>query len=266
MSRLGYIENSYGKHFKIAVANTTGRNVLNGSNLPTNSLIVASDVNEYNDDIGTYSLIATDYQGKPVRLTYTINEGNGLYYNPKKDVLSLNIDNETIKDLKGKLGFDYKNSIDKKTIVLNSKDKLSVDVDNLDITSSKNVGVARIDGDTLGMMDDVVHVNTANLDYSNTGSNLYGIGVGDGDTIVARNGKMSVQTQSFRKAHDNVAGIAKPDNVTTYITASGKLTVKEEGLSHANVEKYGLIKGTWLGMKRISRCHPGGGCGYDPVP
>lgn len=32
------------------------------------------------------------------------------------------------------------------------------------------------------------------------------------------------------------------------------------------IEKYGLIKGTWMGLKRISRCHPGGGCGYDPVP
>ena len=32
------------------------------------------------------------------------------------------------------------------------------------------------------------------------------------------------------------------------------------------IEKYGLIQGIWLGMKRISRCRPGGGCGYDPVP
>jgi len=32
------------------------------------------------------------------------------------------------------------------------------------------------------------------------------------------------------------------------------------------IEKYGLIRGTWLGLKRISRCRPGGGCGYDPVP
>ena len=32
------------------------------------------------------------------------------------------------------------------------------------------------------------------------------------------------------------------------------------------IEKYGLIKGTWMGMKRISRCRPCGGCGYDPVP
>ena len=32
------------------------------------------------------------------------------------------------------------------------------------------------------------------------------------------------------------------------------------------IEKYGLLRGTWMGMKRISRCRPGGGCGYDPVP
>ncbi|MEW6774417.1 MAG: membrane protein insertion efficiency factor YidD [Bacteroidota bacterium] len=32
------------------------------------------------------------------------------------------------------------------------------------------------------------------------------------------------------------------------------------------VKKYGFWKGVWLGIKRISRCRPGGGCGYDPVP
>lgn len=32
------------------------------------------------------------------------------------------------------------------------------------------------------------------------------------------------------------------------------------------LEKYGLIKGGWLAIKRISRCRPGGGHGYDPVP
>jgi uncharacterized protein len=31
-------------------------------------------------------------------------------------------------------------------------------------------------------------------------------------------------------------------------------------------KKYGLIKGFWLTLKRISRCHPWGGHGYDPVP
>ena len=30
------------------------------------------------------------------------------------------------------------------------------------------------------------------------------------------------------------------------------------------VQKYGPIKGGWLGIKRVSRCHPWGGRGYDP--
>ncbi len=30
--------------------------------------------------------------------------------------------------------------------------------------------------------------------------------------------------------------------------------------------KYGPFKGGWLSLKRILRCHPWGGSGYDPVP
>ena len=29
--------------------------------------------------------------------------------------------------------------------------------------------------------------------------------------------------------------------------------------------KYGVFKGFWLTLKRISRCHPWGGSGYDPL-
>ena len=32
------------------------------------------------------------------------------------------------------------------------------------------------------------------------------------------------------------------------------------------IEKYGAIKGSWLGLKRILRCHPRNEGGYDPVP
>ena len=31
-------------------------------------------------------------------------------------------------------------------------------------------------------------------------------------------------------------------------------------------KKYGLFKGAWLAAKRIAKCHPWGGSGYDPVP
>ncbi|HRP33876.1 MAG TPA: membrane protein insertion efficiency factor YidD [Agriterribacter sp.] len=33
-----------------------------------------------------------------------------------------------------------------------------------------------------------------------------------------------------------------------------------------SIKKYGILKGGWLAIKRISRCHPWGGHGYDPVP
>ena len=32
------------------------------------------------------------------------------------------------------------------------------------------------------------------------------------------------------------------------------------------VERYGSFKGSFLGVKRILRCHPFGKFGYDPVP
>ena len=32
------------------------------------------------------------------------------------------------------------------------------------------------------------------------------------------------------------------------------------------IVKYGPFKGLWLAVKRVLRCHPWGGSGYDPVP
>lgn len=39
--------------------------------------------------------------------------------------------------------------------------------------------------------------------------------------------------------------------------------------SHYGIEalkKHGLFKGLWLTVRRVSRCHPWGDSGYDPVP
>ena len=32
------------------------------------------------------------------------------------------------------------------------------------------------------------------------------------------------------------------------------------------IETHGAVRGAWLGTKRVARCHPLGGHGFDPVP
>ncbi|WP_300063651.1 membrane protein insertion efficiency factor YidD [uncultured Roseobacter sp.] len=32
------------------------------------------------------------------------------------------------------------------------------------------------------------------------------------------------------------------------------------------LDKHGAVKGAWLTLRRIGRCHPWGQSGYDPVP
>ena len=32
------------------------------------------------------------------------------------------------------------------------------------------------------------------------------------------------------------------------------------------LEKHGLLRGSWLTARRLVRCNPRGGGGYDPVP
>ena len=36
--------------------------------------------------------------------------------------------------------------------------------------------------------------------------------------------------------------------------------------SYQAFERFGVIKGLYLTLRRLSRCHPWGGSGYDPIP
>ncbi|MFH0750197.1 MAG: membrane protein insertion efficiency factor YidD [Candidatus Gottesmanbacteria bacterium] len=36
--------------------------------------------------------------------------------------------------------------------------------------------------------------------------------------------------------------------------------------TYQTIDRYGIITGLWLGLKRIIRCHPWNNGGFDPIP
>lgn len=270
MSSLGYIEKSYGKSINIAVANTYSYNVLSSSNLPDNTIIISSPINENNDDTGTYSLLITDYKGQPVRLTYTLQEGNGMMY--LDDSIKVEIDNDTIIEKNGELSVNVNNIIDNDTFIYS--DKLYINVDNLDKADENVSGIFKIDEDTIKETNGKLYVNTSNLAYANNSTNIGGIFIGDNkyinvdqgvisinqeainhaskdnyglikgndNTIDIHDGVVSVITKNLSKCEANNPGIVMPDNISIALNHENELTINTQNLNKATSEKYGVFK------------------------
>ena len=54
--------------------------------------------------------------------------------------------------------------------------------------------------------------------------------------------------------------------ISPLFPASCRHTPTCSGYMVEAIKEWGPLQGTWLGIKRILRCRPGGTCGYDPVP
>ena len=54
--------------------------------------------------------------------------------------------------------------------------------------------------------------------------------------------------------------------VSPFTPPSCRFTPSCPAYAEEAVGKYGAGKGGWMALRRLFRCHPFGGKGYDPVP
>lgn len=54
--------------------------------------------------------------------------------------------------------------------------------------------------------------------------------------------------------------------ISPYVPSSCRYSPSCSHYSQEAVMRYGVVKGSWLGLKRLTRCNPFGGKGFDPVP
>lgn len=54
--------------------------------------------------------------------------------------------------------------------------------------------------------------------------------------------------------------------ISPYTPAACRFSPTCSSYSLEALQIHGLLKGSWLAIKRIGKCHPWGGSGYDPVP
>ena len=54
--------------------------------------------------------------------------------------------------------------------------------------------------------------------------------------------------------------------LSPYLPSSCRYFPSCSHYSHEAVQRYGVLKGGWIGLKRLARCQPWGGKGFDPIP
>ena len=253
MSTVGNVKENYGKKRNIAVTNVTGTEILESQMIP-NSIVISSKTDNNGTDEQITSLFATDKNGNALRLTYTIQPGNGLVIGLEgtpsntlekqfsNDVISMAIDKYSIRTnpMTEGLYVQAANIIDNYTLTTQPYgyygDYISVVTDNLEkaendkwgvVKSSNPLSAVNIEGGELSIITD-------KLDYVDDNYNISGIVRFQPDdpeleairTIEASNGNLRVITEHLDIASKEKPGVVKVDDSYTYINENNEITLK----------------------------------------
>lgn len=53
--------------------------------------------------------------------------------------------------------------------------------------------------------------------------------------------------------------------ISPYLPSACRYTPTCSHYSQEAIQRHGVVRGGWMGLKRLARCHPWGDKGYDPV-
>lgn len=260
MSKVGDVDKMYGKNFSIVTTNASASDILNDneSSFIEASLILASPVDDYGNDLGYPTLLATDAEGKAIRLTYTIKPGNGLvlaytYASNEQDfseVISLAIDSDTLQTTEaGNLYVSaYGLTENSEYISVDARNNIEVDIvkliDNnrLVLTKMANSSSAesylknRITVDASKIVDGITLISTENTNVANLSNfktqlisvNLPNI-IDNSTikTILTPNGRevLAADSNKMDKATSSSYGVVKIDNSTIKTNPNGSIYV-----------------------------------------